>query len=323
MQIAPGIHWLRMPLPGRLDHVNLWILEEADGWTLVDCGLNNQTTASVWAALFDGMLSGRPVKSIIVTHAHVDHVGYLGGLIERTDAPLIMTITEYLTVALRMFETPERMAEQSLLTISRCGTPPEETESMIARRRDVRGTYSGIPPHYTRAIAGHPIVAGGRLWQVATFGGHSPEMLTLFDPVDQILIAGDQVLTQITPSINVSPTEPSGDPLSIFYESFAPLKALPAETLVLPSHGMPFYGLQARIDQISDHHDQRLDKILGFVEGDPTSYEIALKTFERAMATTAARQALAETLAHLHYLQKQGRVTSYEDASGIVHYRRP
>jgi glyoxylase-like metal-dependent hydrolase (beta-lactamase superfamily II) len=318
--VAPGIHWVRLPLQGRPDHVNVWLLEDAAGWTVVDCGLNDARTAGIWEELFAGVLGKRPVRQVVATHAHVDHIGWLGHMVERTGAPLTMTLAEYLTAANRVGEPEERMAEQARVVAHRCGCPPGVAEEMSARRRVVRGAYSGVPLHYRRVMAGDRIAAGGRTWEVHTHGGHSPEMLMLFDPDAHLLIAGDQVLTQITPSINVHPTEPWGDPLELFYRSFPALRALPADTYVLPSHGLPFYGLRARIDQVERHHDARLAKIRGFVTGDTSAYEVALKTFERAMQAPVARQALAETLAHLHYLQNTGQVTATEGADGVVRF---
>ena len=320
MQVANGVNWLRMPLPGRLDHVNLWLLEADDGWTIVDCGLNNEATDGIWRGLFQGMLADRPIRSIILTHSHVDHIGYLGHLTERTGAPITMTIAEYLSGSARIFEPSERMERQAVYTMSRCGCPPDLIEAMVSRRREVRGSYSGIPPYYIRAVAGQTIAAGGRRWEVHTFGGHSPEMLCLYDPTERLLIAGDQVLSQITPSINIFPAEPWGDPLSAFYESFPRLEAFPDDTFVLPSHGRPFYGLHTRISQVREHHQARLAKILSFVEGGATPYEVALKTFARAMAEQVARQALAETLAHLHFLENRGAITATIDDAGVIRY---
>lgn len=321
-EVAPDVYWLRLPLPGRLDHVNNWILRGEDGWTLIDCGLNNTDTTAVWDALFDGFLAGAPVARIIATHAHVDHIGYLGHLVERTGAPLVMTLAEFLTATVRIGEPPERMVEQARQNAQRCGCPPDVVEAMSARRSAVRGSYSGIPLTYRRAIAGQTLRAGGRDWQVMTFGGHSPEMLCLFDPAARILIAGDQVLTQITPSINVHPTEPEGDPLSQFYRSFPELARLPQDTFVLPSHGMPFYGLHARVLEVERHHAARLDKILGFLGEASTPYELSLRTFPAAMTSPVARQAMAEVLAHLHFLRNQGRAASNSDDAGVVHFRR-
>jgi len=322
VELAKGIHWLRMPLPGRLDHVNLWILEGTDGWVLIDCGVNNPATAQVWEALFAGFLSSMPVKTIILTHSHVDHIGYLGHLVERTGAQIIMTMTEYFSAALRIFEPHERMVAQSTFALERSGCPPQTTEAMLARRKEVRSTYSGIPPYFNRAQDGDELTIGRRVWKFSTYGGHSPEMLCLYSKDDKILIAGDQVLSQITPSINVHPADPLGNPLANFFDSFPRLEQLPEDTLVLPSHGRPFYGLHQRVAQFRAHHEERLSQIASYIEGTATPYELALKTFPRAMETHVARQALAETLAHLHFLELRGCVRSHTDARGVVHFSK-
>jgi glyoxylase-like metal-dependent hydrolase (beta-lactamase superfamily II) len=321
VEITERIYWLRMPLPGRINHVNNWLMEDDEGWTVIDCGLNNDETAQIWQSLFDGMLSAKPVMRIIVTHAHVDHVGFLGHLVKRTGAPVTMTISEYQTAALRNYESRERMADQSHQAALRGGCPPDVIEAMVSRRGDVRSGYSGVPTTYRRAMNGHEIRMAGRDWTMMTFGGHSPEMLCLYDMASQVLIAGDQVLTHITPSINVHPSEPWGDPLSEFYASFPRLEALAPGALVLPSHGLPFYGLHARVAQFRAHHDSRLQKVLSFVEGKTSAYHVAVRTFPSAMKAPVARQALAEVLAHLHYLEKAGAILSTSEG-GVVYFER-
>lgn len=322
MEIAPGIHWIRMPLPGRLDHVNLWILEDTSGWVLVDVGINNSVTAAVWDHVFNDILLNKPVNRIILTHCHVDHIGFVNQLVERTGAPVIMTMTEYFSAALRIFEPNERMTAQTVFALTRCGCPPQAMEAMLSRRKEVRSSYSGMPPFFLRAQDGDELEIGKRRWRLYTFGGHSPEMLCLFDPQNNVLIAGDQVLSQITPSINVHPADPFGNPLANFYESFPRLLKLPENTFVLPSHGRPFYGLWQRVGQFQQHHEERLSKILSFIDGSATPYELALKTFTHAMETHVARQALAETLAHLHFAERRGSVRSSTDSHGVVHFSR-
>src|SRR5438552_2181829 len=80
-----------------LDRINLWLLEDGDGWTLVDTGFGVQATWDLWEMHFAGALAGKPVKNIVVTHYHPDHVGSAAWLVERTGAPFWMTAAEYLS----------------------------------------------------------------------------------------------------------------------------------------------------------------------------------------------------------------------------------
>ena len=163
MELFEGLHWARFPLPSRLGHVNIWLLEGDDGWTIIDTGMNNAATAEVWESLFAGLLSTRPIALIIVTHSHSDHIGHLQHLHKRApSAPVVMTLNEYFVCLMRLYEPNDRLVEQGALTMSLCGPPPEVIEKMVSIRTGVRGAFSGLPLQYTRIAAGDTIRAGNR-----------------------------------------------------------------------------------------------------------------------------------------------------------------
>ncbi|MCR6672611.1 MBL fold metallo-hydrolase [Devosia ginsengisoli] len=292
------------------------------GWTVIDCGMNSAETRAVWDRTFETTLASRGVGDILVTHGHVDHVGYLGTLAERSGATVWMSLAEYLTAGLRITEPEERTAEQANIWLAWCGCPTDEGETIIANRIGVRSNFVPLPVQYRRLQTGDSFLAGGASWEVRAFGGHAPEMITLFDPGRHLLIAADQVLSHITPSITVHPGEPYGDPLQEFFASFDVLAQLPADTLVLPSHGAPFYGLHERLAQLRSHHEARLDQVEATLDTPQTAYAVALMVFARAMAGSHARQALSETLAHLNYLQRRGRVVTSLDDNGAARFAR-
>src|SRR5277367_5311326 len=95
--IAPGVLWLRMPLPFALDHINLWLLADGDGWTQVDCGYGDAATRTLWEAHFANAFAGRPLNRVVATHYHPDHVGNAAWLTHRFSCPLIMPQAEFLT----------------------------------------------------------------------------------------------------------------------------------------------------------------------------------------------------------------------------------
>jgi hypothetical protein len=96
-EVAPGVLWLRMPLPMALDHINLYLLEDADGWWVVDTGIAIGSTEELWEQVFEQHLLGKPVKAVISTHYHPDHTGMAGWLCEKWRVPFYMTQGEYLS----------------------------------------------------------------------------------------------------------------------------------------------------------------------------------------------------------------------------------
>ena len=105
---APGVWWVRFSMPGPLNHINLWLLEDGDGWTIVDTCLNLDSAKAQWEGLFDGFMAGKPVKRVICTHMHPDHIGLAGWLCERFHCDLHMTQAEFLTGSLIMGYTGEQ-----------------------------------------------------------------------------------------------------------------------------------------------------------------------------------------------------------------------
>ncbi len=158
---------------------------------------------------------------------------------------------------------------------------------------------------------------GKREWRVITAGGHSPEHASYFCEKDKILIAGDQVLSHITPSIIVSAAQPNSNPMQEYLDSLARFEALPGDTLVLPSHGLPFHGLHPRLSQLREHHQSRLDDLGSMITETVTPFVVAQEIFSRLLMENP-RQAFGETLAHLNMLTSIGKLTRTVDDKGAV-----
>ncbi len=257
--VAPGIYWLRMPLPFQLNHINLWLVEEKTGWTIVDTGINTQATRELWEKIFAEKLLGKPVTRVIATHLHPDHVGLAGWLCERWDAPLWMTLGEYM--------------------------------SAIAARNDFIENEDLRAAHLKR-------------------NGVPADRIQLFHR--HMLIAGDQVLPKISTNVGVWPNEPKADALTWFLDGFSRFRRLPANALVLPSHGFPFIGLHTRLDQLVAHHDARLNDMTAAIaqrgaEG-ATGWDMVPVLFPRHLDNNQIVFAFGETLAHLHCLETRARV---------------
>jgi glyoxylase-like metal-dependent hydrolase (beta-lactamase superfamily II) len=318
--IVPGLHGVRFALPFALDHVNVWLVEEDDGWTVIDSGLADDRTRARWRELRHGLLAGGSLARIVVTHYHPDHMGLAGWLCAETGAQLWTSRTEWLTARLLAQDGSEAWVAVGREFDRRAGLDDQLIEERAARGNLYRRRVVPPPPSFRRVRHGDRLRLNGAEWQVIVGRGHAPEMLCLFSPERNVLIAGDQVLPKISPNISVWPSEPEADPLAEFLESLASFKELPEDCLVLPSHGLPFRGLHARIDRLILHHEERLAATLEACAVPTTATELIPKLFDRALDVHQLQFALGESLAHLNYLVEQGRLERALEADGRLRY---
>lgn len=318
-EVAPGILWVRLPLPFRLNHVNIYLIEDGDGFAAVDTGIGDAATRAIWESLLRGPLRSRPLTRIIATHAHPDHVGMAGWLSEQLGAPLLMSQTEYLS-ALTIQLAPDGLNAEPYRSFYRDhGLDPATTEQMLTMGHRYLRMITGLPRTFHRVIAGETLDVGGRRFDVLSGGGHSPEQIMLHCPADKLLLSADQVLARISPNVSVQAIDPDGDPLGIYLRSLASLKeTIPGDTLVLPGHDLPFVGLAARADELLHHHRSRYAVILDACrERAHTVADLVPVVFGRAIDDPHQLGfAFGEALAHVNRLLREGRL-----APGAQGYR--
>lgn len=320
-EVAPGIHWIRMPLPFALNHINLWVLEDGDGWTLVDTGINRDETREAWESLFAGPLAGRPVKRIIVTHFHPDHMGLAGWLTEKFDVEMWASETEWETATGLFADTGPEHVERARGFYHAAGFDKELMAEVNKRENPYPTRVSFIPETYNKIADGDVIDINGRDWRVIVGTGHSPEHACLYCEDPAILISGDQILPKITPNVSVWPQIAETNPLSLFLKSIDRFRDLDPDTLVLPSHNWPFKGLNKRLDQMAHHHDERLDEVVEACAEPLTGTEVLKHLFKRKLDTHQLFFAIGESLAHLHYLMEQGRIIKETDENGVDFFK--
>ncbi len=320
--LADGVHWLRMPLPFALDHINLWVLDDDEGCTLVDCGLATDETRHAWEAVFQDPAFKGPVRRVISTHFHPDHVGLAGWLCARWNVPLCMTHSEWLTGRMISLDTSPAIVSSQAAFYRAAGCAEDFLAAVESRGNAYASRIDPIPAEFHRLRDNDTLCIGGRSWRIMVGRGHAPEHATLYCAELGLLISGDQILPRISPNVGVWANEPEAEPLSDFLDSLELFKTLPADTLVLPSHDRPFHGLHPRLDDLAAHHDARLSDLLGALYRPMTAMEAAPALFRRKLDHHQTGFAVGEVLAHLHLLRAREQVTRTREADGIHRYQR-
>ncbi|MFQ5534918.1 MAG: MBL fold metallo-hydrolase [Sphingomonadales bacterium] len=322
LEVAPGVHWLRMPLPFALNHINLWLLEDGDGWVIIDTGLRSDKIRQHWKRIISEHMGERPVSRIIITHYHPDHIGLAGWLAERFDAPLWMSRTDYLYCQTLLLSQPDGPPEQAVDFYRRAGFGEKALDAFRSSGYSAFADGVGPLPAWFHALQdGDVIEIGGRNWHISTKRGHSPEHICLYCPELGLLISGDQILPRISTNISVFPLEPEANPLKEWLASLRGMFELPGDVLVLPSHNEPFYGLHERLNELLEHHDQRLSAVRQACgEGPKTVKDLYSVLFGRRIMGFEHMFAAGESLAHLNHLVDQGAIEKQYGTDGIDRY---
>ncbi len=332
LPIKPGIHWVRMPLPFALNHINLWVLQDKqdqqDCWTVVDSGVHTEAIHQAWQQLWSGPMAERPLGRMLVTHMHPDHVGNAQWLIEHFSAPghhparLWMSATDFLAATLACQATTGYGGDRAAAYFHSHGLQDEVSLSKIRERGDYFASMvPRMPASYRRLQDGMTVRIDEHDWRCISGFGHCPEHIALYCEALGTLISGDMLLPKISTNVSVTDMEPEADALGQFLDSLTRYEALPADTLVLPSHGHPFVGIHARVQALRDHHEDRLNDIRRACQNKAcTAAELLPVLFTRALDLHQTTFAMGEAVAHLNHLWHRGEFKRERDALGVWHF---
>ena len=328
LSVADGVHWLRMRLPFALDHINLWLLRDRqdgrDGWTVVDCGIDDAPTRAAWEEVFAIGLQGLSVLRVICTHMHPDHIGLAHRLTERWSCRLWISATDWNAARVASSAIGDAHSGDSAADFyARHGLNDAVALERLRRRSNVYASMvRQVPAQFRRLMDGMRLRIGAHEWRCIAGYGHAPEHIALFCPALNVLISGDMVLPRISTNISVYDIEPEANPLPLYLDSIRAMRAaLPADALVLPSHGKPFGGLHPRIDQLLAHHDERFAEVLkACAEAPHTAAELLPLLFKRELDMHQTTFALGEAVAHVHALQAEGQLRQLPMADGVLRY---
>ena len=331
IDVAPGIRWLRMPLPFALDHINLWLLRDrqngVEGWTVVDCGVHNEATKAAWEGVFASALDGLPVLRVVATHMHPDHLGLAHWLTQRWSTPghdcrLWISAADYYVAQFASRPTDPAGRENVAAHFGSHGLTDAAALGALMHRGDhYARLVPSVPSRFRRLLDGMALDVGGERWVCHAGHGHAPEHMALHCAAKGVLIAGDMVLPRISTNVSVIDSEPEADALGLYLASIERMRALPDDTLVLPSHGKPFTGLQRRIDQLAAHHRDRLAEVMAAcAEGPQTAADILPTMFRRPLDAHQTGFAMGEAIAHLNALWLEERLTRTRGADGVFRF---
>lgn len=323
IEVAAGVLWIRMPMPGALSHINLWAIEDGEGWTVVDTGLRTPETTDAWRELLRDALAGRPLRRVIVTHMHPDHVGMAGWLTRRFDCRLWMTRLEYLTCRVLVADTGREAPEDGVGFYRRAGWDDEMIETYRTRFGGFGKSVYTLPDSIRRMHDGETIRIGEHGWRVVVGTGHSPEHACLYCEGLGLLISGDQVLPRISSNVSVFPTEPDADPLGDWLGSLEKVaREVPDDVLVLPAHNEPFRGLHARLAALARGHARGLERLRRSLEQPRRAIDLFGALFARKIGNEGHLLSMAtgESIAHLNHLLRLGEARVEIDAQGVAWY---
>jgi glyoxylase-like metal-dependent hydrolase (beta-lactamase superfamily II) len=322
--VAPGVHWIRLTLPFRLDHINVWALEDGDGWTLVDTGIRTEENVATWKALRATPPLDKPLKRVIATHMHPDHVGMAGWLTRQYGIELWISRLEYLSCRTLMSDTAREAPGDALKFYRRAGWSEDAIESYRARFGNFGRLIHALPDSYRRIRDGDRIRIGANDWEVVTGFGHSPEHSCLYCPQLKLFISGDQVLPRISSNVSVHPMEPHADPMADWEQSMARIRErVPDDVLVLPSHNDCFRGLHARITDQLEGQDAAMDALRALLSEPRRVVDTFSTLFRRPVRESDGQQlglATGEATACLNYLVARNEA-SVDVVDGVAWYR--
>jgi glyoxylase-like metal-dependent hydrolase (beta-lactamase superfamily II) len=316
MEIVNGLHQLKVPVPNNPVGFTLpYLFEVAGGAAIIDPGWDaDESYESLKAQLAELGLGFGDIRQVIVTHIHPDHYGLAARVKAESGCEVLVHEKDIEFLNWRANHFPNTDIDGWFASH---GMPPIEGgwRSLGVGGRANRWTI-GAPPDRTIAD-GETLRLGGFALQVMWTPGHSPGHACFYEPDQELLLTGDHVLPTISPNVGLWPGTDE-DPLGDYLRSLRRLRGLSVKR-VLPAHEYDFVDLEARLDGLEAHHEERLQEVIDAMQsGATTGYEVA-----RAIKWSIGhydgfdmmtrRAAMTETMAHLQHLEREKRVVSRQE----------
>tara|TARA_B100000959_G_scaffold197408_1_gene206502 strand:+ start:4098 stop:5135 length:1038 start_codon:yes stop_codon:yes gene_type:complete len=323
LEVAPDIYWLRMPLPIALNHINLWLLEGNEGWTIIDTGMATNESKTIWENLFEHSFKAKSLEKLVVTHMHLDHSGLAGWLADKWKIDPCFTEKEFLETLKISHGMDHKQREMSLDYYKKCGYDEESRQQFIERIEYRKSLATKLSNDFQHIKDQEVLQLSDGEWRIIVASGHSPEHACLYSETKNVFICGDILLPRITPNVSVNPTNPDSNPLGDWFDSLEKVKqSIPDDVLVLPSHGYPYQGAHKRIEAILRNHREKLEKIYSYTDDPKNVFELFPVLFESKINKHNQVLAVGETMSHLNYLVAENRLVRSIDENGLYLFSR-
>lgn len=321
-EILPNLYRAEIPLPkSPLKWLNSYIVRGEDRFLIIDTGFNREECMNAMQDSLKKVGVNLNRTDIFVTHLHADHMG-LAGALAQDDSKIYFNEHEARKVYAQRADV-NGYWEQILKVYIANGFEAEVARTaMMSHPAHKYGSKKAF--EFSLVKDGDMLEIGDFRFRCITTPGHSPGHTTLYETKKKILIAGDHILFDITP--NITYWVDLQDALGSYLSSLEKVDALDVD-LVLTGHRRLIHDLHGRVKELQEHHRHRLDEVLTALgDGDKTvlqtaphiKWDITAKTW----ADFPPQQkwfAFGETMAHIKYLEGQGKVRC-KQKNGVITY---
>jgi glyoxylase-like metal-dependent hydrolase (beta-lactamase superfamily II) len=322
-EVADGVYWIRMPMWGRLNHINVWLLRDGDGWTIVDTGLFRDDVKEHWRSVWSKVLDGKPITRVIATHLHTDHTGLAGWIVQEWGCELWMSRSDFYMCKTMAADGPSDVPDDAIRFYRRAGFTEERLDRYRSRFGQFGASIATLPAGYRRIGDGQYLEIGDREWRAVIGHGHAPEHVCLYCPELKLIIGGDQILPKITPNVSVQPSEPHANPLREWISSCGRFRELlPSNLMVLPAHESIYLGLHERLTALIDWHEVALEKLYDLCDTPKRAVDVFPALFKSEINEGSFFPATGEAIAHLHCALERRMLAVEEDEEGVAWWRQ-
>jgi glyoxylase-like metal-dependent hydrolase (beta-lactamase superfamily II) len=316
-EILKNLYRIEIPLHGNpLKSINCYVIKSSERDMIIDTGWNREECITAMNAGLRELDVDLTKTDLFITHLHADHIGL---------APKLATDTSKV-----YFNKPEADWIVSggqwhdFIDYARVsGFPESELQAILQSnpgttyRSQGRFDFTILEEHDT-------LSAGEYRFECVATPGHTFGHMCLYEPTKKMFVSGDHILNDITPTIQL--WSDGRNPLKEYQASLDKVYEFDIE-LVLPGHRSIFRNCKERIQELKHHHQKRSEEILSILEeGSRDAFEVASQmswditcdswdlfpVFQKWFAT-------GEAIAHLKFLEEQGRVRRENRDQNIVY----